>query len=236
MVLGYRSLLIIALAGGLANLDRRTSLGLMISQPIFMGFLVGAACGSHESGFLFGSIFQMMLLGVVSIRGSMLPDFSAGGVIGAGLFVATLKLYPYDPSVKGFAYFFSFFSAIVASIIFGALYRWWERHSSYLADFSLASLEAGRVFAVSLLHISTIFLHFIVGAVFSGLVVLSLLPLSWLALRSHFIDIFQSLDSLEILLPFIGLGFLLSLHATRAKLFWFATGFVITAVMINSIR
>ncbi len=235
MGLASRSLLLIALIGGLANLDRRTSLGLMVSQPICTGFLVGVVLGEPESGFLFGSVFQMVLLGVVSIRGSMLPDFSAGSVIGAGLFVAVLKFSAHDPSTKGFAYFLSFSSAIAASVVFGAIYRWWERHSSFLADMSLASLKEGRAWAVSLLHLSTIVLHFVVGAIFSALFTLFLLPVVSRAVHSRFVDTFQPLSSMEVLLPFIGLGFLLGHLATRAKLFWFAAGFVITTALFVSL-
>ena len=226
---------LVALAGGLVNLDRRTSLRLMISQPIVSGFIVGVFLGEPGWGFLFGSVFQMVLLGVVSIRGSMLPDFSTGSVIGAAVFVSVMRASAGDPSAEGFAYLLSFTSAFAFSVIFGGLYRWWERRASFLVDVSMSLVESGKEWGVSVVHLSTVVLHFVAGACYTGLLARIMMNAVAGAVHIGGVELFGPLDSLEVMLPFIGLGFLLGHFPSRAKIFWFATGFVVTAVLMISL-
>jgi len=45
----------------------------------------------------------------------------------------------------------------------------------------------------------------------------------------------RGLGSLEVLLPFIGAGFLVTFLNSRMKVFWFAVGFLVTVVLSFSI-
>jgi len=110
-----KTILLVALIGALANFDRRTSLRLMFSQPICTGFLTGIVMGLPMQGFMFGAILQMMILGVVSVRGSLVPEFEIGGVVGTALYLSALRFSAMDISVEGAIFFLAIAVTLLVS-------------------------------------------------------------------------------------------------------------------------
>jgi len=226
-----KTILLITLIGAFANLDRRTSLRLMFSQPISTGFLTGVVMGLPMEGFMFGAVLQMMVLGVVSVRGSLVPEFEIGGVVGTALYLYALKFSAMDISVKGAMFFLAIAVALLVSTILAFLYRVWERKSSILADYAVNLARRGEIGKVSAIHSMTILAHFLIGGVMTAVFLFVFTPVIEIMVGWHGLDSLRSLSSLEVFLPFIGVGFLVTFLNTRMKVFWFAVGFLITVVL-----
>jgi len=235
VLITLKSILLISILGGIVSVDRRTSLRLMISQPLFTGLVVGLLLGDARDGFIFGAVYQTILLGVVSTRGSRLPDLWIGGVVGTALFVVLRKSSGADPAVMGLSTAYAVFVAVIVGVIAGAVYRVWESRSDFLADLSMELIEREKVQMVSALHVSMIAFHLLFGAVLTFIFIISSMPLNDKLLGFSGMDRLVSLKYLEILIPFIGIGFLVNLLAGRGKYFWFAAGFLVTVVLVNAL-
>jgi len=230
-----KTILLVALIGAFANFDRRTSLRLMFSQPICTGFLTGVVMGLPMQGFMFGAVLQMMILGVVSVRGSLVPEFEIGGVVGTALYLSALRFSAMDISVEGAIFFVAIAVILLVSTLSALIYRVWERKSSVLADYAVSLVRSGKVGRVSTIHTINIFAHFLAGGIITILFLLIFTPVVKAIVGWHGVDSMRGLSSLEVLLPFIGAGFLVTFLNSRMKFFWYAVGFLVTVVLAFSV-
>ena len=213
------------LLGGALAVDNRSSVRLMISQPICAGLLAGLVLGNPRDGFVAGALLQMLFLGMVPVRGIAAPDLALGGVVAGALYARGLGGTNADAGAKGLMLLLSLCCALVVAVVGRALYRFWERRSYAFTAAALRLAERGRFGLASAVHFSTVLVHFAVGGavtatsyVACGFVISRLVP----AVSGGWCE---PLASLPALAPFIGAGALLLLSLTRVRLFLFVAGF-----------
>ena len=149
-----------SILGGLLAVDYRSSLGLMVSQPICGGLLTGLVLGAPAEGMLAGGLIQMIFLGHVPVRGEQKPDLPTAGVTAAALYILVGRAVGDDPALGGSILFISLFTGMLAAVAGHYVYRWWERRATALAIAAARSAEAGRFRRISVIHLSTVALHF----------------------------------------------------------------------------
>lgn len=218
------------LAGALAS-ENRSSLRLMVSQPLCGGFLTGLLLGNLRDGFLAGALLQMLFLGMITVRGMRMPDLTLGGVAGAAVYILAQRETSSDPGVKGLALFISLAVALGVAIIGSAVHRFWESRSFFLTRWATRAAAGGRFRLASALHFSTLAVHGIAGfAVVAGAVIAGV-PLAAAVIGVVPRQSCEPLASLHVLLPFIGAGSLLALNVTKARVFLFCAGFGIVLLV-----
>jgi len=215
--------------------DNRSSLRLMVSQPICAGLLAGLAVGNPRDGFVAGALLQMLFLGVVPVRGIADPDLVLGGVVAGSLFARAPGAMHAEAGARGLVLFLSLLFGLAVGIVGRALYRLWERRSYAFTAGALRLASEGRFARASALHFTTVGVHFAAGFavtalafVVGGLLISVLVPAvagTWC----------EPLNSLPALLPFVGAGALLMLNLTRVRLFLFFAGFC-TVVLVAFFR
>ena len=224
--------LTVSVLGGILALDLRSSIRIMVSQPICGGLLTGLVLGSPVEGFFAGALFQMIFLGNVDLRGNGILDLPMGGVTASALYILTLREFSGDPSVNGFILSCSILIGILAVGVGQAFYLWWEDASVVLAVRAIRYVKEGRYRTVSAIHLSFLAIHFIYAFLFLIVVV----PTGRFLISNAAFHLpgFLSgnLGLLYLLVPFIGIGSLLRLFTSRSKVFWFASGFLLTAMAV----
>jgi mannose/fructose/N-acetylgalactosamine-specific phosphotransferase system component IIC len=217
------------LAGALAA-EHRSSLRLMISQPLCGGLLTGIVLGNLHDGLLAGALVQMLFLGMVAVRGMRAPDLTLGGVAAAALYVLVQRRT--GGAASGLALFLSIAAALGVAIMGGAVQRLWEARSFFLARWAMRSADGGRFWLASLLHFLTVAVHGIVGfAIVAGAVAVCV-PLAAAAAGSAAGRWGEPLSSLPVLAPFVGAGSLLALNLSRVRVFLFCSGFAIVLLVM----
>ncbi len=219
-----------SLFGGLCALDNRTSLKLLFSQPICSGAIIGLILGSPAAGFLAGALFQMMFLGVVTLRGEKNPDLTLGGVTAASLFILVSRHFGEDPVLGGLILVLSLLVALGVSYLGSRAYTLWESYSYRLSVFALSNIGRGRRTAASVAHLATVMLHFLFGFVLL-FVVLVVVRFVLSFLLTVFVREGGSLDLFYLLPPFIGIGSLVRFHIKKMHIFWFGAGFLVVYVL-----
>ncbi len=219
------ALLYVSVIGGVVAFDHRSSLRLLVSQPICGGLLTGLVLGDWRSGFLAGAVLQMLFLGTVPIRGAPLPDLPLGGVLSAALFVLVPRATDGDPRARGLVLALSIAAGIAAAVAGRAAYRRWENHAAFLSEAAVRAVERNRWWAPSALHISTVFVHFAFGFFAAGIAAAAGVPALAAFVRAVVGDWCTPLGSLGTLLPFVGAGTLLLMNLTRVRIFLYLAGF-----------
>jgi PTS system N-acetylgalactosamine-specific IIC component len=214
-----------SILGGVIAFDNRSSLRLMISQPVCGGFLAGLALGSPGEGLLAGGLLQMMFLGLVPVRGPGMHDLALGGVAASSIYILAMRSASLDPAARGLVLLLSLAAALGVAAAGRLGCRWWERRSHVFSDAALRLVSKGRFGLAAAVHFSTVLLHFAAGfAVTGAAAALGAPAVARIAgaLQGRWAE---PLSSLPALLPFIGAGSLLALHRGRVRGFMFLAGF-----------
>ncbi len=221
-----------SLVGGVLAVDNRSSLRIMVSQPICGGLITGLLLGAPAEGLMAGGLLQMMFLGHVPVRGERVPDLPLGGVTASALFILVNGSAGGDPISKGVVLFLSILAALFVAVLGDALYRWWERRAGFLADAAVRRARAGDTAGVSVIHLSVLLLHFTGAFSILFVVIAAGRPLFslWAAMLVEALG--EKLQPLAVLVPFIGVGSLLRLHFIRTRVFWFGAGFLVSFVLL----
>jgi mannose/fructose/N-acetylgalactosamine-specific phosphotransferase system component IIC len=214
-----------SLLGGALAADDRSSLRLMVSQPICGGLLAGLVLGSPREGFVAGALLQMMFLGVIPVRGFELPDLPLAGVAAGSLSVLASRTSTAGPEASGLILFLSLAAGLVVAVAGRSVHRLWERRSYALARVAGRLAGKGRFGLAGALHFSSIAVHAAVGFALVALALLAGVPAIAAAGRLLAGRWCEPLRSLPALLPFIGAGALLLLNASRVRLVLFLAGF-----------
>ena len=221
-----------AIIGGVLAVEHRSTLGLMLSQPICGGFLLGLILGSPGEGLLAGALFQMLFLGHVTLRGGRAPDLPLGGITAAGLYILAKRDGIAYPSMAGLAMSVSILAGIIVSVLGGWIYFLWEKCSLAIYSRAVVEVERGNLRRAAALHVMTLPLHFILGF----LIVIAALPagrsIAGFAAERVSVHAPAYLDRIVLLVPFIGVGSLIRLHMARSRAFWFTAGFLVAYVFI----
>jgi len=212
------------LAGALA-VDNRSSVRLLISQPVCGGLLAGLVLGNPREGFLAGALLQMIFLGMIPVRGIAALDLPLGGVAVGALSILAQRSTNVDSTAKGLVLFLSLAAALIAAIAGRAAYRLWESRSYFLTEGALRLAGAGRFRLASALHFSTVAIHFAIGFALTAGAVLGGVPAIVMIVEAISGKWCDPLGSLPVLLPFIGAGALLALNLTRVRIVLFMAGF-----------
>lgn len=212
------------LAGALA-LDNRSSLRLMVSQPVCGGLLAGFALGSPRDGLLAGAVLQMLFLGMIPVRGIGMSDLALGGVAASSLYILALRSAAVDPAAKGLVLLLSLAASLGVAAAGRSVYRFWESRSHVFADAAVRLAGGGRFALASALHFSTLAVHFAIGfAVMAAVVAAGVPAVAWIAEAAGG-KWAEPLGSLPVLLPFVGAGSLLALNLGKVRGFMFLAGF-----------
>jgi mannose/fructose/N-acetylgalactosamine-specific phosphotransferase system component IIC len=213
--------------GGVLAVDNRSSLGLMISQPICGGLLTGLALGAPSEGMAAGALFQMLFLGFVPLRGERMADLPLGGVTAAALYIIAGRDTGGSPVDSGLVLFWSLFAAFMISALSRIGYELWERRSWSLSVAAMRFVDQGRLGSASAVHLSALLLHFIFGF----LLLAVFLPVGRAFIAALLTRVggesTGSLQLLYLMIPFIGLGHLVRMQLVKARAFWFGSGFLV---------
>ena len=221
-----------AIAGGVLAIDNRSSLGLMVSQPLCAGAIIGMMLGSPTEGMLAGGLVQMVFLGRVPVRGERVPDLPVAGVAAAGLYILVNRRVGGDPALGGIILFWSLLAAILVSALGDLFYRRWERLVATLVEPAVRSAREGSSVRLSVIHCAMLLIHFayafctLLAVLAAGMPLLSRGAVMLAGLTG------ETFGSLAALVPFIGVGALLRLHFVRTRVFWFGAGFLVSYVFV----
>lgn len=221
-----------SLLGGVLALDNRSSLRLMISQPICGGLLTGLALGAPSEGFMAGGLLQMMFIGCIPLRGRNTPDLPIGGVAAAALYILASRATGGDPESSGLILFLSLASAVAAAAAGNAVYRRWYAAASSIHSKAMDFASKGRLGMVSAIHLSTLIPHFLLGLLIIAVSLLVGRPLICLITERLRLTAHGSFHYVYLVVPFIGIGSMVRLHGTRARLFWLCAGFLATYIFL----
>lgn len=220
-----------ALLGGALAVDNRSSLRLLVSQPLCGGLLTGLLLGEPRAGFFAGAILQMLFLGWMNVRGGRAPDLPLGGVTAAALSILARKVPASEAGVPGLILFLAILGALAVAVVGRALYRYGESRSYVLTETALRFIGEGRMRLACGLHLSSLAAHFVAGFAIVGAAVLigpriiagvtEVTPALWS----------DAMGPLAVLLPFVGAGTLLARNLARIRLFLFLAGFLIVYLM-----
>lgn len=213
-------------------LENRSSLGLLLSQPISGGVLTGLVLGAPGEGLFIGALLQMIFLGFVSVRGLRIPDIPVGAVAGAALYILSGRALGGDPSLEGFMLFWAILTALFVSGLGGSIYKGWETVSWRLFELAGDYIREGKMGRASAVHLSTLLFHFL----YAFVVLLIGVPLCrmlvvFVASRLH-AEATGPLGLLLYVLPLIGAGRLMQLHMATRRIFWFGAGFLASYVFL----
>lgn len=222
------AVLTVSLLGGLLSLEHRAELRFMISQPVCSGLLTGLILGSPVEGLLAGAMFQVMFLGFVPVRSEGVPDLPIGGVAASAYYILSVQRLGGSPSGDGIILFCALTFGLAISLMGYSLYRMWAKRTWTFFEVARASAMDGRFRYAKAIHLMALIFHFLYGF----LVLLALIPAGTaiIAFVTARVGVGQggSMNSLQYLVPFIGVGSLARLYFARSRAFWFGTGFLVT--------
>jgi PTS system N-acetylgalactosamine-specific IIC component len=224
--------IVASLIGGVLAVEHRSSLGLMVSQPLCGGLVTGMLLGSPAEGMLAGGLLQMIFLGHVPVRGERFPDLPVAGVAAAALYILVNRGFGAEPALRGVVLFLSLLAAVLVAAAGHYFYRWWERRAASLLQRAVRSAREGRSLGVSAIHMSTLLVHFayafcmLIAVVAAGGPLVSRGATVMAGISGGAFGRFAAL------VPFIGAGSLLRLHRTRTRIFWFGAGLLVSYLFL----
>jgi PTS system mannose-specific IIC component len=222
----------VAIVGGALSVEYRSSLRLMLSQPLCGGLIIGLTLGVPSEGLFAGMLVQMMFLGIVTVRGERKPDLAAAGVTGAALYILSLRALGGYPGLGGIILFIALLFSAGAAALGGLINRAWEHRAWGIYKAALAGVREGRIGRASALHCATLLFHFCSGFLLPAvLVLLGRMLIVHLAPRIH-AAAGGSLDFLHVLVPLLGAGTLARFHLGAHRTFWFGAGFLVAYVFV----
>lgn len=222
----------IAIVGGALSIEHRSSLRLMLSQPLCSGFITGLALGAPAEGLFAGVLVQMMFLGIVTVRGEREPDLPAAGVTGAALYILVSRELGGDPGLGGMILFMALLFSAGAAALGGLINRAWENRAWGIYQMALAGVREGRLGRASALHCATLLFHFLSGFLVPTVLVLLGRILIVILLPRIQAVAGGSLNSLYVLVPLLGAGALARFHFSAHRTFWFGAGFLVAYVFV----
>lgn len=132
-------ILTLSLIAGALALDSTAALQLMLSQPLVVGTIAGAAIGDVATGVAIGATLQLVWIGVLPVGSAQLPDASSGSVVAVGATALFLRV--------GAGTGLSVAAGILLGIITGAVGQrvtaWVRRTNGALALFAQAGAGVG---------------------------------------------------------------------------------------------
>ncbi len=226
-------LIAVSVLGGVLAVESRSSIALMISQPICAGWIMGSVLGEAADGFMAGALFQMMFLGMVTLRGGRKPDLVLGGVTASCLYVMARLELGGDPAAGGIALVCSLLFGLAVAVFGDLYYSRWERKTWRLSRLALKFVARGDVWMGEVLFASTLLFHFLFGfVVLCGIIYSGHHMISFL-IETVNADV-GSPELLFSLIPFIGIASLVKLHFVRSRVVWFCAGFLSVFVFFLS--
>ncbi|MCD6380279.1 PTS sugar transporter subunit IIC [bacterium] len=230
-MLGLGFIIPVSLLGGALCVDFRTSLRLMLSQPICGGLLTGLILGEPFNGLLAGTLIQIMFLGNFFVRGAKTLDLPIAGVISAALFVLVDIKLAGDVSIAAMVMIWALSFGLLAGWFGYFIYRTLFFKLSGAVEPIIKKAMEGKLWYLSLLNFFMVAFNFLYGFV----VLMVVLPVGYKTIL-YFVStswrLTGSVELLYIFLPFIGVGSLLRIQILKSQGFWFISGFLISAMVL----
>ena len=170
------SLLPVALLGALLGLDVVSFPQAMVSRPIVAATLGGALAGDITSGLVAGAVLEMIALEMLPVGASRYPEWGTASVVGGAMAAAFYTL----PGAAVLAIFASIATAWAGSWSMYAL----RRLNGVWARRELATLEAGRPGAVTVLQLRGLTADLVRGFLLTFIALLLWIPVASVVL-SH---------------------------------------------------
>lgn len=226
------SILAASILGGFLAVEHRSSLRLMVSQPLVGGLLTGILLGAPLQGFIAGAFFQILFLGHIQMRGERSPDLPSGGVAAAALYILVSRDSGGAPPVDGDIMVWSMLIAILVAGLGMYFHAAWCSRSAGLADRALDHARGGRFREASSIHLSMLAVHFLYGFAVIFAALTAGRPLAaWAAGKPGLIDAGPP-GLILLLIPFVGIGSILRIHLAKSHAFWLASGFLLTGIAV----
>jgi len=86
-------ILVAAIFGGIIALEK-SSVGMLLSEPVIICLAAGCALGNFETGLLIGMLWQIIWMSDLPIGAVKLPDGSTGALISAILYTKFAGMFP----------------------------------------------------------------------------------------------------------------------------------------------
>jgi len=220
--------LTVSLIGGVLALEHRSSLRLMLSQPICSGPIIGLALGSPGEGLLAGLMFQVMFLGYVHLRGERIPDIPLGGMTASALYILSMRRL--GGGYEGPVLLVSLLIGLMVSLGGYALYRAWQRKAWDVSALAMRYVMEGRERLAARLHVAVLAFHFALGFILLMIFVPAGVEVITRIAGRTGETWGESLEAVRYVVPFIGAGLLARLYFVRDRAFWFGAGFLVTYV------
>lgn len=190
----------------------------LLSRPLVLAPLVGAALGDLHAGILMGATLELIYMGNIKVGAAIPPDVITGGVLGTALAIS---------SGKGAAIALAL--AVPISILAEMLLSWLFVVRSVFNKSFVAAASRGDDRRLAALHIFSGLLK----PLLMGLVVCLSLSLGAGAMR-HFLDVIPAwvnagLQVAGNLLPALGFALLLNLMFHKQVAPYFFLGFILAA-------
>ena len=215
----------IPLLSGALAVDNRSSVRLLVSQPVCGGLLAGLVLGSARDGFMAGALLQMLFLGTVPVRGIAPPDLPLAGVGGSALYILAQRSMSVDSSARGLVLVLALAAAVGIAAVGRIVHRFWESRSYFLTALALRLAERGHFRLAAALHFSSVPVHFGIGFALTAGVLLGGVPAMVMIVEGISGRWGDPLGAFPALLPFIGAGSLLALNLTRVRIVLYLAGF-----------
>ena len=156
------------LLGGLAALDATPVAQTMLSQPLVTATLLGLVWGDWRVALEVGVVLQLLAASTMPIGSRTPEDYATGGVVGAGVALATAAQHPFL-IVQESAALVGVLAGLAAALLGAPLMKWQRRRNEGLARWCEAEVRRGDEGAVGRAQGAGVVLAFGVGVGYSAI-------------------------------------------------------------------
>ncbi len=222
-------LILLCILGGLVALDNTEAFQTMLSQPLFIGPLVGLIFNDIYAGLKIGILFQLIYLWVMPIGTAIFPDPGLGSVVGCAGFILLSRLFPGKAN--------SVLLLLILFVFLFGLFSGWTlvKQRQFNSRLLLRADRYGET--VQLRGLDRLFLVALGGSFCRGLVITGWgIFLIFILLKPtlnlpRFIPE-QFLNHLELPLWGLGIGAMAHLFGRKRNLPWFFAGTLVGVVIL----
>jgi mannose/fructose/N-acetylgalactosamine-specific phosphotransferase system component IIC len=223
-------LILVCILGGVAALDNTEAFQTMLSQPLFIGPLVGLIFNDIPAGLKIGILLQLLYLWVMPIGTALLPDPGMGAVSGCTGFIILNRAFPGKSN--------SVLLLLILFVFLFGLFSGWTLVKQRQFNSRLMSRADDYAERVKVKGFDSLFLLALGGSFCRGLFVTAVGLFLILVLLQPTPKLFgsgaeQLLNHLELPLWGLGIGVGAHLFGRKRNLPWFFAGALAGIVILS---